>query len=216
MAIETTISGLLTDAAIVEGVYHHDKKMGYAFYEVCHDYFMNHFRPIHYVNDYDRDDIFQNSMVTLLEKIEKRKIYVEDGILFGKNGKPFTSKLTTFFMGIAYLKYKEIFIQPPTGQNIDFESGKAQRLLSDVDMYKEILYDDEEDATISIIADCISKMSLRCSQILTLFYYKEKSLDEILEEIPSYKSKNALKTEKNKCMNSLRESANEIYKRFFN
>ena len=215
MKEETNKQVKFTDPEIVDGVYRHQHNMGYALYETCHDYFKDHFRPINYMNDYDRDDIFQNSMVTLLEKIEKRKIYVEDGVLMGKNGKPFTSRLTTFFMSIAYLKYKEIFNQPPTRQSIDIESGKIQRLLGDADMYKDILYDNDEDATLSIIADCISKMSKRCSQILTLFYYKEKSLDEIMEEIPSYKSKNALKTEKNKCMNTLRESANEIYKRFF-
>lgn len=201
--------------AIVDGVFRHDKKMGTALYEVCIGYFKEHFHPINPVNEFDRDDIFQNSMETLLEKIENRKIYVEDGELKGKDGNSFTSSLTTYFMGIAYLKYKEFFRVPPIGFGIDIDSGKADQLLNDVDLYKDILYDDEENVTLSIIADCISKMTKRCSQILTLFYYEEKTLDEILEIIPNYTSKDALKTGKNRCMKTLRDSVQTIYNRFF-
>ena len=202
------------DAKIVDGVYRHDRKMGTALYEVCRDYFKEHFHPINPVNEYDRDDIFQNSLETLLEKIENRKIYVKDGELKGKEGKSFTSSLTTYFMSIAYLKYKEFFREPPLGFSVDIDSSSAHRLLNDADLYKDILYDDEENATLSIIADCISKMSKRCSQILTLFYYEEKKLDDIMNIIPN-KGKNALKMEKYRCMNTLRESANAIYYSFF-
>ena len=202
-------------AAIVEGVFHHDNKMGTALYEVCLDYFKGHFHPIKPVNEYDKDDIFQNSLETLLEKIENRKIYVEDGELKGKDGKPFTSSLTTYFMGIAILKYKEFFRVPPIGFCVDVDSGKADHILNDAGLYKDILYDDEENVTLSIIADCISKMSKRCSQILTLFYYEEKSLDEILEILPNYSSYDALKTGKNRCMKTLRDSVQTIYNRFF-
>ena len=61
-------------ATIVDGVFHHNNKMGTALYEVCLDYFKGHFHPIKPVNDYDKDDIFQNSLETLLDKIENRKI----------------------------------------------------------------------------------------------------------------------------------------------
>ena len=202
-------------AAIVDGVYQHDPKMGTALYEVCLNYFKEYFHPITYVNDYDRDDIFQNSLETLLGKIEKRKIYAEDGELKGKDGKPFTGSLTTYFMGIAYLKYKEFFRVPPIGFAVDIDTGKTHQLVNDAGLYRDILYDDEENVTLSIIADCISKMSERCSQILSLFYYEKKNYDEILEIIPTYKSKNALKTEKNRCLNTLRDSVKTIYNNFF-
>ena len=215
MAIEKNISGGPTDAAIVDGVYRHDRKMGNALYEACRNYFDDNFRGIFIVNEDDEKDIFQNSLETLLKKIEDRKIYVEDGVLIGKNGKPFTSSLTTYFMGIAKLKYKEWVRDHPIGPHIEPENGEKLGSKSDEDLYRDILYEEGETAMLSIIADCISRMSERCNQILTLFYYEEKSLDEILDIIPSYKSKNALKTEKNKCLNTLRESANTIYKRFF-
>lgn len=215
MAKEVKKTEKPTDATIIDGVYRHDRKMGNALYELCFDYFNEYFHPITNVCEYDRDDIFQNSLETLLNKIEQRKIFVEDGELKGRGGKKFTSKLTTFFMSIVYLKYKEIFRQPPVGNLIDIDTGKVDHLIKDADLYREILYDEEENVTLSIIADCISKMSERCGQILTLFYYEKKSLDDILVIIPSYNSKNALKTEKNRCLNSLRESVRAIYNRFF-
>lgn len=215
MARENNIYSELTDAAIVEGVYMHDRQKGTLLYEVCHTYFKNHFRTVAKVNEYDKDDIFQNSLETLLRKIENRIIYTENGVLKGRNGAPFTGKLTTYFMSIAYLKYKEFFREPPMGAWEDLEINKIHHFMSDADLYKDILYDDEENVTLSIIADCISKMSERCNQILTLFYCEKKNYDEILEIMPTYKSKDALKTKKNKCLKTLRGSVKTIYNSFF-
>lgn len=204
-----------SDAAIVEGIYQsfvandkqRNRKMGYALYQLCREYYDQHFHAIFFVDEEHSRDIFQNSMVTLLEKIEERKIYVENDILIGKDGKPFTSTLTSFFMGIAMLKYKE-WVR---------EQEKLLEFLKNMskDEPINILYDDAESIKSTIIKDCISKMPKRCSQILTLFYYEEKKLDEILKEIDSYISKNALKTEKYKCMQNLRAKANVIYNRYF-
>ena len=51
--------------------------------------------------------IFQEAFIKLWENIESKKIYAEDGVLKGKDRNPFTSSLTTYFMGIARLKYLE-------------------------------------------------------------------------------------------------------------
>ena len=159
-------------------------------------------------------EICQESFIKLWENIENRKIYVEDGALKGKGGLPFKSTLTTYFMGIAKLKYKEWTRQHSIG--INAEEEERRRKSKDAEIYKEMLYDEGENAMLEIISDCISHMSERCREILTLFYYNEKSLDDILIEVPTYKSKNALKTEKYKCMENLRKSANEIYRRYVN
>lgn len=49
---------------------------------------------------------------------------------------------------------------------------------------------------LEIIADIISHMSPRCSQILTKFYYEEKKLEIILKEMPTIESYAALKTKR--------------------
>ena len=86
----------------------------------------------------------------------------------------------------------------------------------DPNEYIDMLYDSGENLMLDIIADVISHMSQRCSEILTKFYYEEKKLETILKEMPTIESYDALKTKKNKCMNSLRKSAREIYKRKIN
>ena len=78
------------------------------------------------------------------------------------------------------------------------------------------LYDSDDETMLEIIADCISKMSKQCNQILTMFYYEEKTLDDIMTELSTFESKNALKTRKYKCMEELRKSAKSIYRRYLN
>ena len=117
-------------------------------------------------------------------------------------------------MGIAKLKYKEWTRQHTFGP--EAEEAEKRRKAMDAEIYREMLYDEGENAMLEIISDCIGHMTERCREILTLFYYHEKSLDDILMEVPTYKSKNALKTEKYKCIKNLRKSAGEIYRRFVN
>lgn len=202
-------------AAIIDGVYRHDRNMGYELYALCRDYYEENFRGVFLVDEDSEKDIFQNTMITLLEKIDNRSIYSSNGTLYGKSGEKFSSSLTTYFMGIAKLKYKEWVRKHPIEIDINSKNGKSKVNNTDMSLYREMLYDDEENSKLSIIADCISKMTTRCTQILSLFYYEDKDLDGILKIIPTYKSKDALKSEKYKCMKSLRESANSIYVRFY-
>ena len=167
-----------SDVAYVEGMYRRDPVMERALHKHCKQYFDENYRGVFFVGDEHKMEIFQESFITLWEKIEKRKIYVEDGILKGKDGAPFIGKLTTYFMGIAKLKFKEWVRDRHTGQDAENEEKKRKA----------------KDAEI----------------------YKEKSLDDIMLELPTFKSKNALKTEKYKCMENLRKSAQEIYHRYMN
>ncbi|MBO5628492.1 MAG: sigma-70 family RNA polymerase sigma factor [Aeriscardovia sp.] len=203
-----------SDVAYVEGMYRRNPVMERALHKHCKQYFDENYRSVFFVGDEHKMEIFQESFIKLWENIEKRKIYVENGVLLGKGGKPFSSTLTTYFMGIAKLKYKEWARQHSFGT--DAEEAEKLRKAKDAEIYKEMLYDEGENAMLEIISDCISHMTERCREILTLFYYHEKSLDDILMEVPTYKSKNALKTEKYKCMENLRKSAGEIYRRFVN
>ena len=203
-----------SDVAYVEGMYRRDPVMERALHKHCKQYFDENYRGVFFVGDEHKMEIFQESFIKLWVNIEHRKIYVENGVLIGKGGKPFSSTLTTYFMGIAKLKYKEWTRQHNLGP--DAEEAEIRRKAKDAEIYKEMLYDEGENAMLEIISDCIGHMTERCREILTLFYYHEKSLDEILMEVPTYKSKNALKTEKYKCMENLRKSAGEIYRRFVN
>lgn len=204
------------DAVYVEGVYKRNPMLERALYNYCKQYFDENYRGVFFMDDSYKMEIFQESFIKLWENIESKKIYVENGVLKGKDRKPFTSSLTTYFMGIARLKYLEWVREnirvynPDDIEKIENKPG-ANNDESSFDM----LYDRGDNIMLDIIADCIAHMSERCSQILTMFYYQEKNLDVILMELQdAYTSKDALKTEKYKCMEKLRKSATEIYNRY--
>lgn len=194
------------EARLVAGMYEKDRKIQSELYTYCSDYFWTHCQGLFFADDDTAMEIFQSTFVTLWEKIEQRKIYVSEGRVMGKNDEPLTSSILTYFIGIAKNKYKEWVRENPS--YVDIETSKQQ--------YADMLYDSEENKMLDIIADIISRMSERCSQILTKFYVEGKNLDTILMEIPTIESKNSLKTKKYKCTESLRKSARDIYRRYLN
>ncbi len=201
-----------SEVYFVEAVYKRDHAVERALYDYCKHYFDNHYKAVFFRGDKDKAEIFQEAFITLWEKIENRKIYVEEGVLKGKDGTPLVGKLTTFLMSIARLKYLEW-----TRENLHILSDEELLRGEKTVEIKNASQDDSSDEDmLEIIADCISHMSKRCNQILTLFYYKEKTLDDIMIKLPTFESKNALKTAKYKCMETLRKSAQEIYRRNLN
>lgn len=204
-----------SDATYVEGVAKHDPIMEHELEKHCRKYFMEHFRGVFFCDEDKVMDIYQEAFITLWEKIERRKIFVEDGGLMNANGKPFTSTLLTYFMSIAKYKNMEYARDNELCAEIEEEEKHKRNKLKDIDIY-EMLYDDPSNIMLEIIADCISVMSRRCNEILTKFYYEEKTLDDILDELPSFTNKNALKTHKYKCMETLRTNAQAMYKRYVN
>jgi RNA polymerase sigma factor (sigma-70 family) len=68
------------------------------------------------------------------------------------------------------------------------------------DELPENAFDPFEKRTITIPLQLLGE---RCRSILKLFYYQEKKLDEICEEL-GYKDKKVLKSQKSRCMAQLR------------
>lgn len=206
-----------SDVAYVEGVAHRDTLMERELERHCHSYFNEYSRGIFFCDDDTLLDIYQEAFITLWQKIEMHKIYVEDGVLKNVNGKPFTSSLLTYFMSIAKLKNLEISRDKLFCIELEEEIKHTKKRFENIDFDPcSMLYEEPSNIMCDIIAECISVMSERCNQILTKFYYEEKSLDDILMEVPSFSSKNALKTHKYKCMETLRKNAQDWYRRYIN
>ena len=203
-----------SDVAYVEGVFRRDSMMERALHYHCKRYFDENYKDVFFVRNEHKDEIFQEAFITLWEKIMNMKIYVQDGELKGKDGDTFSGKLTTFFMSIARLKYLE-WARENLHRYTDEEEERRRRE-QEMELFKSLLYDSDDETMLEIIADCISKMSKQCNQILTMFYYEEKTLDDIMVELRTFESKNALKTRKYKCMEELRKSAKSIYRRYLN
>lgn len=196
-----------SDIAFIEGVYANRVSVTEALYRHCRTYFFQNYGAIFFAQEADIEDIFENTFITLWQNIEHRKIYVENGTLRGRNGQPFVGTLTTYMMGIAALKYREW-----VRTNVRYVNAEDIQLggeLSSLMITEE--WADDKDSMWEVTAECVANLSERCYEILTLFYDKEMSLDEILVQLPSFTSKDALKTAKNKCLNKLRESSRSLF-----
>lgn len=205
------------EARLVAGMADKRRSTQYELYTYCSDYFWDNYKGVFFADEEAAAEILQNAFIAFWENIERKKIYVEDGIVKGKEAKPLNGSILTYFMSIARNKYLEYGREHPVYADPETEWGHLIREDGfDSDAYIDMLYDSGENMMIDIIADVISHMSPRCNEILTKFYYEEKTLETILEEIPTIATYDALKTKKNKCLNTLRESAREIYKRKLN
>lgn len=205
------------EARLVEGMADGRRSTQYELYAYCADYFWGNYRGVFFADETAASEIFQNTFIAFWENIERKKIYVEDGIVMGKDEKPLSGSILTYFMSIARNKYKEYGREHPVYADPDTEFGRQIREEGlDTNSYVDMLYDPGENMMLDIIADVISQMSPRCSEILTKFYYEEKKLEQILVEIPAIESYKALKSKKHKCMESLRNSAKEIHHRMLN
>lgn len=205
------------EARLVEGMADKRRRTQYELYAYCADYFWKNYRGVFFAADDTAAEILQNTFIAFWENIERRKIYVVDGVVMGKDNEPLNGSILTYFMGIARYKYLEWGREHPVYADPETEMGrKIKKEGFDLKEYMDLLYDSGENMMIDIIADVISHMSPRCSEILTKFYYEEKKLEVILNEIPTIESKDALKTKKHKCMETLRKSARDIHKRMLN
>lgn len=202
------------EARLVSGMADKDLSMQYELYAYCSDYFWDNYRGVFFADKKAAAEILQDTFIAFWENIERKKIYVDDGIVMGKDAKPLNGSILTYFMSIARNKYLEYVREHPVYADPETELGRLLRKEGfNPNEYTDMLYDSGENMMLEIIADIISHMSPRCSQILTKFYYEEKKLEIILKEMPTIESYAALKTKKNKCMNMLRKSAREIYYR---
>ena len=202
------------EARLVSGMADKDLSMQYELYAYCSDYFWDNYRGVFFADEKAAAEILQDTFIAFWENIERKKIYVDDGIVMGKDAKPLNGSILTYFMSIARNKYLEYVREHPVYADPETELGRLLRKEGfNPNEYTDMLYDSGENMMLEIIADIISHMSPRCSQILTKFYYEEKKLEIILKEMSTIESYAALKTKKNKCMNMLRKSAREIYYR---
>ena len=195
------------EARLVAGMSDRDRTTEYELYTYCADYFYTHYQSIFFVPDTAVvDEMLQETFITFWEKIEHREIYAQDGQVMGRQGEPFKGSIRSYFMSVAKNKFREWTRGTLKDTPID-PNGLSG------DDYTEDVFTDEKKMMRDIVADVLAAMSERCREILVKFYYEEKTLDSILQEIPSIQTKDALKTKKNKCMNSIRETSNSIYER---
>lgn len=198
-----------TDIQIVEAYQIGDKKIQQFWYDKCRSQFGKGTSNYGGLTDYDRDDLFQDSFIILWEKMESHQIYALDGIVYvtSKKGNSIIPDMLGYFMRIVKNKYLEMF-----------HSGKYVLPLNDVitsskeDLFEELYWTDDPDVEKDrIVSQCLLSLPKSCLEILTMFYYEKKSLEQILELRPENNSYDGLKSRKSKCMTNLKRRITESF-----
>lgn len=204
-----------TDVQVIAGLQQRDKRTEEWFYHAAKRYFNDHFNEVFFDQD-RRQEIFQTAFLKLWTEISNSRIcLLEEKICRQqRNGEyqPMTCTLTTFLMAFAKNEFREL-VRSMKYDSYDQLLDDDRR--ADVETVCSGLDEDVDELRNRIIDDCISELSPRCADILTLFYYNGMNLDDILEiRSDKNQSKNGLKTAKNKCMNTLKERVVSEFKRF--
>ncbi|MCU0399453.1 MAG: sigma-70 family RNA polymerase sigma factor [Algoriphagus sp.] len=143
-----------------------------------------------YTSDQDLiDNCYQDAIIILAENAQKGKIQT------------LNSSIGTYLFSIGkYTLYKSLKEKNRTGElteevieAIPFES------------YEE----EARDEKIVILSKKLEQLGPKCREILKLFYYQSKSLDEI-GKLMGYESKDVLKSTKSRCLKSLKDTMNQI------
>ncbi len=198
-----------TDIQIVEAYQNGDKKIQQFWYDKCRSQFGKGTSNYGGLTDYDRDDLFQDSFIIFWEKMESHQIYTLDGIVHvtSKKGDSIIPDMLGYFMRIVKNKYLEMF-----------HSGKYVIPINEVvtssndDFFEELYWDEDPDVEKDrIVSQCLLSLPKSCLEILTMFYYEKKSLEQILEERPENNSYDGLKSRKSKCMTNLKKRITESF-----
>lgn len=197
----------LTDIDIIMGLQNHNPKVEKYFFDTTYQYFDNHFSQFFFDAD-SKQEIFQTALIKLWTEIENKTIRVINDKVYRrqKSGDycEMSASLTTFMMAFAKNEFREL-LRKRTDDNFEDIANSSNGALEPIDDIS-----DETEDKLQIIDECILSMSPNCIQIITLFYYQKKSLDEIMElRGEQNSSKDGLKTAKNKCMVTLRKRVNE-------
>lgn len=115
------------EARLVAGMYDKNKKIQSELYVYCSRYFWANYRGVFFADEESATEIFQNTFIAMWENIERRKIYVSEGRVMGKNNEPLSSSILTYFMGIARIKYLEWVREHPSYADPETEMGRKSR-----------------------------------------------------------------------------------------
>ncbi len=127
-------------------------------------------------------DIYQESIITLYQNFITNKIVLEKG------------SIKTYLFGIGKNKiYK--FLK---------EQNKLIRKTVNQDEYVEIKIEENQPTDFQIkLSKNLKLISESCQNILKLYYYRNLTIDEIVEQT-AYKDSNTVRSHKSRCMKRLK------------
>ena len=136
------------------------------------------------LNAEDVLDVYQDAVIALIENAKKGKIDT------------LQSSISTYLFGIGkFMIFQKLKKEKKTFSKDDFSNLE----------YVDEDYDEEENnIQVVLIQRAFEKIGEQCRKVLQLFYYEERNLDEIQEEL-GYSNKDVLKSQKSRCLKQLKD-----------
>ena len=135
-------------------------------------------------NQQDAEDIFQEGLIIFYQKVE-----LSDFVL--------TSSVQTYLVAIC--------------KNLMREKQRKQARFSSSEINFEIEeseYDEAQESKFLLIEETLKKLGEKCMQILQLYYFDKRSMNEIATKL-EYTSVNSAKNQKYKCLERARKMVKE-------
>jgi len=142
-------------------------------------------------NENQAPEIFNDSLVLLIEKVNQPNFEL-------------TAKLASFLIGICLFKLKNLLRKENrSSQFVQFSDELNQNYhLAQAD------FDEEKEEKLAIIDSILSTIQERCKKLLQLFYFENKSMQQIADQM-NFSSMQSAKTQKYKCLEKAHEMANQ-------
>ena len=155
-------------------------------YEKYRKEFLNWIRKFSHCDEEDAREYYQATILILYENVNT-----------GKLGE-LQSSLKTYLFGIG----KNLALQDHR-KSQRYQQAKAEYLL-EYHLVQEERDLQREETDLGLIGRCFSRIGDPCHKLLDLFYFHQKSMEEISSEL-GYKNPETTKNQKYKCMERLRK-----------
>jgi RNA polymerase sigma factor (sigma-70 family) len=141
-----------------------------------------------YTSDEDQiHNTYQDAIIALAENAQKGKI------------QSLSSSIGTYLFAVGkYLLFKSL---KEKNQHLEI----TDELMESVPF--ETFEEESQEQSIQLLRQKLNELGPKCQEILRLFYYQSKNLDEIAH-IMGYESKDVLKSTKSRCLKNLKETFN--------
>lgn len=146
---------------------------------------------MHYVNRYglsndDVLDIYQDAFIALRENAIKGKL------------ENLSSSVKTYFFAIGkYMVFSKLK-ENKKSLNVEFMEPLLEH-----ETNVGFLEAEEENPSVAKLQKALINMGGKCQELLRLFYFEEKKLDEIVQ-LMSYENKDVAKSQKSRCIKNLK------------
>lgn len=136
------------------------------------------------------EEIFQDSLILLIEKVEQPSFVL-------------TSKLSTYLFGVAH------FLWNNEQRRIN---KRAEKTWDELEFFEaeDIGYNHEQEQKLQMLENVLQQLAERCRTLLKLFYFDGLSMRDIASKL-NFSSEKSAKTQKYKCLETaIAMSSNQL------